>query len=94
MRGAALDARGACLVAPARPPRGSSARVVVVTGVNARQENEFDVDLALSKLAYASAHASLRFAFYCADDFAEALAAQLPALRRLDEAAAAAGVGR
>ena len=72
---AALDARGACLVAPARPPRGSSARVVVVTGVNARHENEFDVDLALSKLAYASAHASLRFAFYCADDFAEALAA-------------------
>lgn len=72
---AALDARGACLVTPTRPPLGSSARVVVVTGVNARQENEFDVDLALSKRRYAEEHGLVAFEFYVADWFGPLLAA-------------------
>jgi hypothetical protein len=68
-----------CLVGASAPPQTRSQqttvsplRVVIVTGVNVRKENEMDIDLALNKRAYAAAH-GYNFEFYVVDWFAEML---------------------
>ena len=48
---------------------------MIVSGVNVRRENEFDVDFALSKRRYAEAHGLVAFEFYVADWFGPLLAA-------------------
>ena len=68
-------ARGEELAGSGHPTAAKPLRIVIVSGVNVRRENEFDVDLALSKRRYAEEHGLVAFEFYVADWFGPLLAA-------------------